>query len=192
MKLYTDNTQTLVPEVSEETETSPALLESHLAALEERLREIASNDRARVAVFLETARTLLRLNRRPEAWRPGREAFDLSVADKDWEQAVQACETLFLTEEPLALAALGQGVWLAVTFPITPDLTVEMLRRVVEETPDDSDGAAVAAATAHYVADLRTKDQPRSALSRPRLLRHRNSPVSPPPHGAAYPPSGPA
>jgi len=53
------------------------------------------------------------------------------------------------------------GVWLAVTFPVTPDLTVEMLRHIVEETPDDADGAAVAAATAHYVADLRTEGKER-------------------------------
>jgi hypothetical protein len=49
-------------------------------------------------------------------------------------------------------------VWLAVTFPINPEITVEMLRLIVDETPDDADGAAVAAATAHYIADLRAED----------------------------------
>lgn len=164
MKFYTGNTRTSAPEVMEGGETPPALLESRLMALDERLREVVGNDRARAAVLLETARTLVRLDRRPEAWPTGREAFDLSVAGRDWEQAVQACEVLFLTEQPLALAALGQGVWLAVTFPVTPDLTVEMLHHIVEETPNDSDGAAVAAAAAHYVADLRTEGNVRKNL----------------------------
>jgi hypothetical protein len=33
-----------------------------------------------------------------------------------------------------------------------------MLDHIIEETPSDSDGAAVAAATAHYLADLRASD----------------------------------
>ncbi len=141
-----------------------AVLESQLLALRERLNESAGNNAARTEILLQTARTLLRLERGGEAWEPAREAFDLSVSGRDWEQAVHACETLFLTEEPLSLAALGQGVWLAVTFPVTPDLTVEMLRRIVEETPDDADGAAVAAATAHYVAELRASGGDRENL----------------------------
>ncbi len=31
-----------------------------------------------------------------------------------------------------------------------------MLQHIVDETPEDSDGAAVAAVAAHYIADLRT------------------------------------
>jgi len=161
MKLYTGNTQDIVSADDDEAETSKTLLESQLQALHDRLREIGEDAFSRGNVLLQMAHILLRLERSDEAWQPARQAFDIFVGDKDWEHAVQACEALFLTEEPPALAALGQGVWLAVTFPVTPDLTVEMLRHIVEETPDDADGAAVAAATAHYVADLRTEGKAR-------------------------------
>lgn len=161
MKLYTGNTQDIVSADGNEAETSKTVLESQLQALHDRLRETGADEVSRGNVLLQMAHTLLRLERGAEAWQPARQAFDISVGNKDWEQAVQSCEALFLTEEPLALAALGQGVWLSVTFPVNPDLTVEMLRHIVEETPDDADGAAVAAATAHYVADLRTQGKER-------------------------------
>ena len=149
----------------ESGDAGDAVLRSRLLALQERLRETPTHAPARVAVQLETARTLLRLERRPEVWQPAREAFDQAVHMERWDDAVQACELLFLTEEPMSLAALGQGVWLAVTFPVSPELTLEMLRHIVEETPDDADGAAVAAATAHYVADLRTQGREREQLT---------------------------
>ena len=60
-----------------------------------------------------------------------------------------------LSEQPLSLAALGQGIWLAVTYPVDPELSVAILQHVVDETPPEADGAAVAAITAHYIVDLR-------------------------------------
>jgi hypothetical protein len=39
-----------------------------------------------------------------------------------------------------------------------------MLEQLVNETPDDSDGAAIAAATAHYIADLRAEGQAQENL----------------------------
>jgi hypothetical protein len=72
---------------------------------------------------------------------------------------------LFQTEQPASLAALGQGVWLAVTFPIQADTTIAMLQHIVEETPNDSDGAAVAAMTAHYIADIRTDKDKHHSLT---------------------------
>jgi hypothetical protein len=74
-----------------------------------------------------------------------------------WEDAVQCCDILFQCNQPGSLSALGQGVWLAVTFPIEPELTVAMLQNIVDETPENADGAAVAAATAAYVTDLRAQ-----------------------------------
>jgi hypothetical protein len=59
---------------------------------------------------------------------------------------------------------LGQGIWLAVTYPIEPDLSVELLTHVVDETPDDADGAAVAAATLLFLVDLRTSGRQRERL----------------------------
>jgi hypothetical protein len=41
---------------------------------------------------------------------------------------------------------------------------VELLTHVVEETPDDSDGAAVAATTALFLADLRARGKQRENL----------------------------
>jgi hypothetical protein len=153
VKLYTGKNQDIITDG--ESPTGRAALAGHLEALAERLGELPADAPERADVLLEQARALLRLERGEEAWDPAREAFDRFIAESRWERAAEACEALFLTEQPQSLAALGQGVWLAVTFPIDPEVTVEMLRRVVEETPDDSDGAAVAAAAAHYVADLR-------------------------------------
>jgi hypothetical protein len=65
---------------------------------------------------------------------------------------------LFRADQPASLAALGQGIWLAVTYPsVDPELAIELLNHVVDETPDDADGAAVAAPTALFIADIRTE-----------------------------------
>jgi len=39
-----------------------------------------------------------------------------------------------------------------------------MLNNLIEDTPDKSDGAAVAAAVAHYLADLRLTDEKRDSV----------------------------
>ena len=54
---------------------------------------------------------------------------------------------------------MGNGIWLAVTFPVDPNVSVQMLHHIVDETPDDSDGAAVAAMLAHYLAETRANDK---------------------------------
>jgi hypothetical protein len=164
MKLYTGNIQDSVTDFRTEGGDPSALLDSQLEALRDRLRENSLSGPERAQVLLETGRTLLRVERKDEAWEPARTAFDLYIEAQDWEGAAEACETLFLAEQVLSLAALGQGVWLAVTFPITPEVTVAMLQHVVDETPDDADGGAVAAAVAHYVADLRTEGKQRENL----------------------------
>jgi hypothetical protein len=80
------------------------------------------------------------------------------MRQESWADAVEACDVLFQARQPDSLAALGMGIWLSVTFPVDPELTVAMLIHVVDETPNDSDGAAVAAITARYVVDLRADD----------------------------------
>lgn len=107
---------------------------------------------------------LVDLERKEEAFDAAREAFDIFVAGQAWEGAAQACNIMFLAEQPESLAALGQGVWLAVTFPIDPELSVALLQHIIDETPQDADGAAVAAVTAHYVVDLRSKGKQRDNL----------------------------
>ena len=107
---------------------------------------------------------LIDLRRTEEAFDTAREAFDTFVAAEQWEGAVQACNIMFLAEQPYSLAALGQGVWLAVTFPIDPELSVAMLQHIIDETPPEADGAAVAAAVAHYIVDLRAEGKQRDNL----------------------------
>jgi hypothetical protein len=65
---------------------------------------------------------------------------------------------LFQCEQPESLAALGNGVWLAITFPVPAQLTVALLQHIIDETPDDS-------MTAHYIADLRTEGEEHDSLT---------------------------
>ncbi len=142
-------------------------LELHLQALQERL---ASNKRTggseleRAELHLQIARTLVSLGRGTEAWPLARAAFDRFLAWDQFESAADACDVLFQSDQPGSLAALGQGIWLAVTCPIDLELTIELLRHVIDETPDHADGAAVAAATALFLVDLRAQGQQREDL----------------------------
>jgi hypothetical protein len=115
-------------------------------------------------VKLQMARALVMLERGEEAWTLGREALGVFIAHEDFESAADACNVLFQAEQPQSLSALGQGIWLAVTYPIDPELSVELLTHVVDETPDDSDGAAVAATTALFLTDLRASGRQREDL----------------------------
>lgn len=154
--------------IETKTEESTALLQSQVSALLDRIRELPPDHdpQERAQMQLDTARNLILLEEGAQAWAPAREAFDIYVAAQNWEKAAECCDALYLSGHPDALAALGQGVWLAVTFPVNPELSVALLEHVVDDTPDDSDGAAVAAITAHYVADLRSaSDQQRENLT---------------------------
>ncbi len=143
-----------------------AALESHLEALQDRLREVetAADPKAAADVRLQIARTLVELRRGAEAWAVARPLFDLFIEHEDWESAADTCEVLFSADQPESLSALGQGIWLAVTYPIDPELSVELLNHVVDETPDQADGAAVAAATALFLTDLRATGRQRENL----------------------------
>lgn len=145
---------------------SAGVVESHLVALEDRLRELpADQSVARATLAIDMGRALVELDRKQEAWARVREAFDVLIEAGEWEKAADACEVLFLSEQEESLAALGQGIWLAVTYPVDPDLTVTLLNHVIDETPDDADGAAVAAATAVYIVDLRCEGKQHDNLS---------------------------
>jgi len=149
----------------EDVTESAYLLEARLTELRQHRTEVQDRNSAAYAdLMLEEGRLLLRLEKMDEAWSAARAAFDIYLGQGNWQGAVEASEVLYAADRPESLAALGQGIWLAVTFPIDAELTVAMLEHVVEETPDDSDGAAVAAVTAHYVADLRTEGKRRDDL----------------------------
>jgi hypothetical protein len=141
-----------------------AALESHLEALQDQLQAAGKDRGRRAEVQLQIARTLVELERGAEAWAVGRGSFDVFIEREDFESAADICEILFRAEQAQSLCALGQGIWLAVTYPIDPDLSVELLNHVVEDTPDDADGAAVAATTALFLADVRAEGQQRENL----------------------------
>jgi len=151
---------------SEDAKESTGMLERLVAGLREQLAELSPQAETlrRADLLLQLGRALVRLEKRTEAWAAAREAFDLYLAEQAWEGAAQACDILFLSDQPQSLAALGQGIWLAVTYPVDPELSVALLQHVVDETPPDADGAAVAAVMAYYLADLRAREPQREHL----------------------------
>ena len=104
------------------------------------------------------------MGRGEEAWSLGRGVFEHFLDTDDFESAADVCDVLFQAEQPGSIAALGQGIWLAVTCPIDPELSIDLLAHVIDETPDDADGAAVAATTALFLADVRAQGQHREDL----------------------------
>lgn len=119
----------------------------------------------RMRLQLDMAESLIALERKLEAWALARSAFDVALRHDAWKDAVEACDVLYQCEQPGSVAVLGMGVWLAVSFPVDPELTLAMLMHIVEETPDDSDGAALAAVAARYVIDLRAEEASYESLS---------------------------
>ena len=140
-----------------------------LAAVEGKLAELRQQFAAlpedagefeRSELTLEIARALQLLGKNGEAWPLARGTVDIFIQAEAWEQAADACNILYQTSEPGFLSALGQGIWLGVTYPMDPELSIELLSHVVDDTPDNSDGAAVAAASASFIADVRTQEGP--------------------------------
>jgi hypothetical protein len=127
------------------------------------LADVSSVPRARLQ--LDIAELLNALERKKEAWDIAREAFVTAMQQESWKDAVEACDVLYQAGQADSIAVLGMGIWLAVTFPVDPELTVAMLIHVVDETPNNSDGAALAAITARYVVDLRAADDKHESLS---------------------------
>lgn len=139
---------------------------ARLNAIEDRLSAGVPDEAGRLRLTLDKARVLTELGRETEAWNTARNIFDRYMANKDYAGAVDTCDALFLAgQDEQSLAALGMGVWLGVTFPIDPDLTVGMLQHIIDETPEDADGAAVAATVAGYIADIRATGKQRDRLT---------------------------
>ncbi len=114
------------------------------AALEQRLK-----------LILDECYLLLDLERQDEATAKAMDILNQALSQQLWTQAVEACDVMFQSDNKESIQALAHGIWLGVTFPIDPELSVAMLQHLIDETPDNSDGAAVAAATACYLVDLR-------------------------------------
>ena len=150
-------------DLSESRPSLQALLKEHEQHLQALPADCDPVERARVQ--LDIAETLLALQQRTESWDVARKCFDIFAAAEAWQDAVEACDVLFQCDQAQSLEALGNGVWLAVTFPVPAQLTVAMLQHIIDETPDSSDGAAVAAMAAHYIAGLRTEGAERESLT---------------------------
>lgn len=146
---------------STDPDDSIEYLNSYLVEKQKALTELAddASELDKAYLKLDIAEALVGVSRAEECWDVAREAFDVFLENEQWEAAVQCCDVLYQSGQPASLSALGQGVWLAVTYPIDPQLSVNMLGYVVDETPAAADGAAVAAITAHYVADMRTEGE---------------------------------
>ena len=101
----------------------------------------------------------------PEAaWGLVKEAFNIYMTLNEIEAAVQALDCLYRTDLPASVVALGHALWLSVTYPINPELSVVMMKNLIDDTPEKSDGAAVAAVTAHYLVDLRLEGEKRESM----------------------------
>jgi len=150
----------------DDIDVSTASIESQLIALEDRYKELPQNVNIVEKAFMELqmARLMIGVERKKDSWSIARQVLDIFLAECEWEKAVDACDVMFLSEQGNTLSALGQGIWLAVTYPIDPELTVALLQHVIDDTPDDADGAAVAAATAVYITELRADDEKKDNL----------------------------
>ncbi|MBE9567812.1 MAG: hypothetical protein IMF14_03885 [Proteobacteria bacterium] len=119
----------------------------------------------RARLQLDVAEALIGTGRADESWEKARTALETFIEEEQWQDAVESCDVLYQSAQPASLVALAHGVWLSVTYPVDPTLTVNMLSYVVDETPATADGAAVAAITAHYVADVRAQDDQHKSLT---------------------------
>ena len=153
-------------ECSEDAVKSSKLLQLKLDEKRESLSALSADApvEQRVGLNLESGYILLDLDRRDEAWQLARPLLDEALEHELWLSAVEACDILYQAEQPDSIKALAHGIWLGVTFPVDPELSVAMLQHLVDETPDTSDGAAVAAVTANYIVDLRADGPDRESL----------------------------
>ena len=146
--------------------TAERLVALHIAELQQKLDSLppeAPLD-TRLRHTLDQGYALLGGHLFDQAWRVARETLDAAVANHLWLRAVEACDILFQCDRGESVKALAHGIWLGVTFPIDPELSVAMLQHLVDESPDRSDGAAVAAATAGYLVELRAAGKQREEL----------------------------
>ncbi|HIO91343.1 MAG TPA: hypothetical protein EYG68_00680 [Leucothrix mucor] len=148
---------------------SKAFLNDELTKKQEQLQQLASDadpleraglqyDMSEIMLDLATA------GMSETAWNMTKQAFNIYMENQQWEDAVHCCDLLYRTEQPSSIVALGNGLWLAITYPIDPELTIIMLNNLIDDTPAKADGAAVAAVSAHYIADLRLEGKKRDSI----------------------------
>ncbi len=119
----------------------------------------------RARLQLDIAEALIGVNRADESWEKARTALDVFMQAEQWQDAAESCDVLYQSAQPASLIALAHGVWLAVTYPVEPQLTINLLGYIIDETPPNADGAAVAAIVAHYIADIRADEEKHESLT---------------------------
>ena len=136
-------------------------LADKLAVYQEKLAALPADTTPmeRALLQLDISELQLALDLKEDSWNSARATFDTFIENEQWQHAVEACNVMYQTEQPASIVALGHAVWLAVTYPIEADTTIAVLNHIVDETPADSDGAAVAAMTGYYIADIRSTDE---------------------------------
>ena len=145
-----------------ENEDTQALLNSHQQQLAEMEDDTPANER--YSLLLDIASDFLALEQKQDAYDGARACFDFFIKDQDWQKAAECCNVMFQCEMEDSIVALAHGVWIGVTFPIMPDTSVALLQHIIDETPANSDGAAVAAMSAHYIADMRCEGEKADSL----------------------------
>ena len=138
---------------------SQEALLSKLEYYQSQLKKTSLSDLDRAQILSNISGVYLRMESSAECWKHAKEAFDIFIVSEQWEQAVEACDLLFLSDHEDALIALGHGIWMAVTYPIHPQLSVNMLEHLLDESPKGADTRAVAAAAAHFIANLRDSQE---------------------------------
>jgi hypothetical protein len=138
-------------------------LDKKQAAYDELEANASPIERARLQ--LDVAEALVGMGRADESWEKARSALDTFIELEQWQDAVESCDVLYQSAQPASMVALAHGVWLSVTYPVDPTLTVNMLNYVIDETPANADGAAIAAVTAHYIADVRAEADQHKSLT---------------------------
>ena len=153
-------------ECATDAETSAKVLELQFKELEQQIEALGTDAPLdeRLRLTLDMCYSMLQANMGQEAWDLARKTLDQAVGDELWLRAVEACDVMFQTEATEAVKALAHGIWLGVTFPVDPELSVAMLQHLIDDSPDRSDGAGVAAATACYLVDLRAVGKQRDEL----------------------------
>jgi len=147
-------------------ESRPELAEK-LATYQSRLKALPATASAieRALLQLDVSEVLLALDQKDDSWNEARATFDVFIKHEEWQRAVEACNVMYQTEQPASIVALGHAVWLAVTYPIEADTSVAVLNHIVDETPPTSDGAAVAAMTGYYIADIRSSEEKHESMT---------------------------
>jgi hypothetical protein len=160
------NEDDLSPIETSDAKETREFLEQKVKDLTEALNSLPQvvEPMVRAKAMLELANAELGMTMMSDVWNHAKSAFEIFIAEEEWQLAVEACDLLYQTELPSSIIALGHGVWLSVTYPIEAEYTINMLNYVINETSDDADGAALAAITAHFVVDTRCEGKKKDDL----------------------------